>query len=144
MKIETKSLNVLCHWYHDERVVAFILKNTERHSVDTFADWIIETLTTWPTEKPLLIVYDISASGFTPYTRRRAIDVHVAVPTENIRGRTAIVFPNTSLGRFMKIFANKMMQVQNPHMERRFFTHLDQAVTWTNEFVDQKSEVELL
>lgn len=136
MRAESKSPFVFRHWYFDDRVVAFIIKNDTLESMNQFADWIVETLKNWKPEKPLLIAYEISSAGMlvTPHNRKRAMDIYDAVPTEGIQGRTAIIIANTPFGRFMKVFANKAMRIQNPDMERKFFTSLEAAVAWLNEF----------
>lgn len=47
-RIETRTPDVVREWYFEERVVVFVIKNSDRETVDRFADWIIETVTPWP------------------------------------------------------------------------------------------------
>jgi hypothetical protein len=132
-RIETRTPDVVREWYFDERVVVFVIKNSDRETVNRFADWIIETVAPWPPDKPLLIAYHVEASIFTPHARQRTLDIYAAIPPD-IHGRTALVLPNSPFGNFMKIFANKLMRVTNPRMERRFFVSLDDAIAWLNAY----------
>lgn len=141
IKTETKTPDVIRQWYFDERVVVFSFKKNDKETIDVYADWVIETLRAWQPTKPLLIAYDGSAAMITPHLRKRAVEIYVAVPTEGIQGRTAIILPNSSIGQFMQVFANRMMRVQNPHMQRRFFVKMEEAVLWLNQFQPAPLEI---
>jgi hypothetical protein len=145
VETETKSDHVFRHWYENRQIVIFEAQEFSRQSMDTFADWVIETVTLWDHSKPLLIGYNLSKiSVLTPHMIQRSMEIYHAIPTKEIIGRTAIITARTRFGMFVTNFAERMMKVQNPNMLRKFFTDQQKALEWlSTELILLKPKMEM-
>lgn len=122
--------DVMRAWGFDMRVVYFRVKGGGRRAMEAAVALIADTVTNWPPEKPLRVIYDVSEAVLTPQSRKAATDVYDIIPTHFTNSRTAIVLPGNFVGNILRSFGERFYRVVNPDMERRFFTKLDRAIKW--------------
>lgn len=101
----------------------------QRDGVDTWADLIIATIEAWPTERPIVMLQNLTHpnQGFTPYSRYRGLDILSSVPPNHI-AICAIVMQKSLINRFLGFLFNSM-NFRNG-ISIRIFTDNDEALTW--------------
>lgn len=126
--------DVQIEWYHERRIVAFVLRSTERDTIDRWAKAAIEIATNWPPHKPYLAMYDVSgATMLTPYGRERSKDI--ARAARHTTGAYVVILPTTPLGKMIRKFVEHDLQRGNPNYERRVFTDKGKALQWLESFL---------
>lgn len=126
--------DVQIEWYHDKRIVAFVLRSTNRSTIDRWANSAIEVVSAWKQEQPYLAMYDVSgATMLTPYGRERAKDIARAAWHTN--GAYAVILPSTPLGKLIRKFIEHDLQRANPKYERQVFTDKGRSLKWLETFL---------
>lgn len=134
MDITHVSPDVQIEWYHNKRIIAFVLKSNKRDAIDQWANAAIEIVTVWPPNQPYLAIYDVSGVAMlTPYGRDRADDIDRAAG--HTTGAYTVLLPSTSFTKVFKTSVKRSLQKRNPKHELAIFTDKSEAMLWLEGFL---------
>lgn len=114
----------------DGGVIVFTLSSVKREVVDTWVDACLEVMQAYHDRgENLNVLQDFSHPDFalTTYSLRRGEEVAEAYP--ELRGKTAIVLPQTVMQAQVEIFIRKK-RVSAGYRERQGFISYDEALAW--------------
>lgn len=118
-------------WIDDDQIVIIIAAgDMTTAGVDAWADLLIDTINSWPPNKPILILHDLSHpnQGFTTYARERATDIYAALPHDRDVYHALVV--NVSFVRAMINFFLRRRKPQLRTLHERMFTSNRDALRW--------------
>ncbi|MCC7445815.1 MAG: hypothetical protein IT324_00290 [Anaerolineae bacterium] len=94
---------VTLEWLADGQIVAITSENSSREAVDAWADRLTELIKTWPTNRPMLVLADVSGgkNAQTPYLRSRASALMKVRPDVTLV--TAMVVRHSILAQLIQI-----------------------------------------
>lgn len=118
-------------WIDDHQIVIIITAgDMTPRGVDAWADLLIDTVTHWPPDRPILILHDLSSpsQGFTTYARERAGDIYAALPADREVYHALVV--NVGFVRSMINFFLRRRKRQYQRMHERMFTTNRDALRW--------------
>jgi hypothetical protein len=111
----------------DNTIGLMTLYGVARSTVDEWFDANVKLLTTWPKDKPYLVIHDASdrRTTVTPYMRARVNDLYKM----NLRkdGFAAVVLPKSVTSQVIQVFLRYLRT--EPMVVQVFFTR-DEAIAW--------------
>ncbi len=132
--------NASREWLADGRIILFTVQSAKHDAIDAWADLILEASNAYPVERPWLIIHNIAVvnAAITPYARKRIDDVNLGGP-QNLKGRVAIVTPQSIFARLVRLYVNTL-QRNLPNLDEitmRVFFKQAEAEAWLLELFDE-------
>jgi len=117
-------------WLADGQIVAITSDNPSREAVDAWADRLTELIKTWPVNRPMLILADVSGSknAQTPYLRSRASALMKVRP--EVRLVTAMVVRHSLLAQLIQI---GLRAGRSGKVSMQMFFNRQSAINWLME-----------
>ncbi|MCU0495752.1 MAG: hypothetical protein MUF87_00210 [Anaerolineae bacterium] len=131
--IEHYAYGITREWNDDHSIVIVATQgDMARGAIDTWADVLIETIKVWDTDKPILVLHDLSHrnQGLSQYSRQRAEELYNYIPVDKPT-YAAIVISDGLVSRLISIFF--VMRWRGNHIHERIFTNRKEALAWLNE-----------
>jgi len=111
----------------NETIGLITLHGVARSTVDEWFDINVKLLTTWPKDKPYLVIHDASdrRTTITPYLRARVNDLYKM----NLRkdGFAAAILPKSVTSQVIQVF---MRYLRTEPMVVQIFFNVPDAVAW--------------
>ncbi len=125
--LEQISPSVSREWLFDKRIVVYTVMDAHRESIDVWAGTCTADIASWPGDRPVLIMHDLSARGIalTPYARERSQPMMDMRP--EAKGRVAIVLQPGIAASLIQLFLRPERKA--PRV-RRAFTSREKAIEW--------------
>lgn len=126
--IETKSS---VEWVANGKILYVRQEGTSsRAEIDAIFDQVIKAMQTWPSEQPLLLLWDSShleRVSWSPHIRKRIGDFLTAFDS---RGKIAAVVKKSPVTQIIKNFLEWELNRRYKHREHRLFYTVEDAVIW--------------
>lgn len=130
-------------WHIDQQIVEYKLTAVNPTSLNDWSDYVVESLETWPKDKPYLVIHDISQSGLgllfssavqndifnigiVPKAHGKVQSLIEANPEWQLR--LGLVVSSSLSGRLARVLFKK----NNPQSQFQFkaFFYRDPALEW--------------
>jgi hypothetical protein len=121
---------VSIEWLDERRVALFTIRTPTQQNIDVFALAVIQTLNEWPSEQPILVVYDLRQMLNSPYFRQQA--ARMGRQTPDRPGKAAFVVDYFPFARVAQIFMQRTLSPKR-YLVRQIFFDLDSALAWLRE-----------
>jgi hypothetical protein len=123
-------------WYASHRIAAFSLSNISQTTINAFVSTAAKVEANWATDKPRLMMYDLSHRDvtLTPYLRQ-----HIEALTPEARlvaGRLAFVLSKDAISHSMRLFVLTNLQGKQKQPSDIFFTR-EAALGWLMEALSE-------
>jgi hypothetical protein len=120
-------------WLHHRQIVVYRINLAD--PADTVNAWInaaTETMIFWPKKQPYLALYDMREgfTQFTAYTSQRMMEMRDAFELQRLRGRMAILLPNRTVLRALKLLLNAQFDDDTTSLQVRIFINNEKALGW--------------
>jgi hypothetical protein len=132
--VQTLRPGISVQWLHNREIIAMSTEDSQRDSVDCWCDHIMERIREWPSDKPVLVMVDLSSPRVvpTPYTRSRAKDIaHVR---SDLKMYAAMVVKRSFMMQLVMPFTRRPM---TSYSQIRMFFSRDEALTWLRGIAEQ-------
>lgn len=111
----------------NETIGLITMRSVTRATVDEWFDINVKLLSTWPKDKPYMVIHDASdrRTTITPYMRARVQDLYKL----NLRkdGYAAVVLPKSITAQVIQVF---LRYLRTEPMVVQVFFKRDDAVAW--------------
>lgn len=123
---------------HDGQVHLYEFETMLRQELDVFFDQFTPILHEWDSEKPYLMVFDLTHSeiSFSPYFKRRAYALIPVFVERDIRGKRALVVRKNVVGRILNAFSKGIQIHSQQRIQARTFFDRQEALRWIAEDLD--------
>lgn len=122
------------YWVEDGRIAVIRgAGDMSRLAIDDWARLVLDTLYTFPTDRPICILNDLTHpdQGFTPYAQERVKDLYRNIPQDRPI-YSAIVLRDGFINRIISIFVRRWVKPAN--VTERIFLHMEEALEWLKQF----------
>jgi hypothetical protein len=107
-----------------------------REAIDRWSEVVVESLTNWGNQPPILLLMDLSAptQGITPYALKRLPELNREVARLNIPIKAAIVFRNMIITRMFRAMSSSQRN-QPRNLQVAIFTDITSGQVWLDRFL---------
>jgi hypothetical protein len=119
---------------NDGRIVVVKTEgDMSRNAINTWASLLVLTMQEWKSEHPLAVLHDLRHpnQGFTPFARKRTLDVVKARP-KHLTVYSAILLPPTFMKRIIEMFLRTPIFRQEG-LYVQVFSDNEDALAWLRE-----------
>jgi len=133
MPISTTILEngVVKTWDSDASILTFTIPNSNRATVDTYIEAVLESVKNWDTSNPYYGIQDITSPdvSLTPYLRGRLPEITQLFMDKEINSYIVLVMDNSFTAGVMKAFG-RLMSRNTPFVTINFVTDISKAHEW--------------
>jgi|GEM_PF-7058015 len=125
-----------CYTVEGGRILAYVVNGAGQDISDVWAVRVIADVQAHPKDKSMLLLQDMSQSGFTPYGDKRARDIAMAIP-DDAEVYLALVLSNSIIGKIIKGVAYRALKArlkENTNV-KIFLDDRDAAIQWLRQFM---------
>lgn len=124
------SSEVYLEWRYQQRIAIFTIQNPSKENIDVFALAVIQTLNEWPTDRPILVLYDLRRMLNSPYFRQQA--ARIARETPDRAGRAGILIDYFLFARVAQVLLKRLI-IPKQQLIRQIFFDEEKALQWLRE-----------
>lgn len=122
-------------WLHDGRIVVFTLHDDlKRHTMETWAEGVKQTLQDWAKDRPFLVIHHVKSTILSSHTRYQAEEASRAVP-DGMTGRVVVVIPNSAMGHIIRLISLGASRLFRGKLETRIVCDFDEGLVWLEEML---------
>ncbi len=151
--VDEISAHIRRSWYAERCIVSYEILDISRAIVNEWANLTVETILSWPPDRPYLALHDISHRGVAmKYSGLHLNIINPAITDEGKERLFNLIKENTSFrgyiaplvsihfsGYFTRVLTAKELQRQSiPNIQHKIFTEREAALRWLEMAIKSK------